>query len=281
MSGQQSVMQKPSVQKNANRGIYLAARAGYMAKGVVYAIIGVLAFQTAIGDGGQTSGSSGALRQIVDEPFGRILLVLVGIGLVGYSIWRFAQAGLDPDNKGTDTGGIVQRLGYAVSGFIYGSLAFTAFGLVIGNGGGGGSSTQSLTARLMQQPFGQWLVGIVGAAVIGFGLAQIYKGITAEFRKKFAVHEMSNTEETWATRAGRIGLFARGIVLAMVGGFFVQAAYFAQPDEARGFGGALAELLTQPFGPWLLGIVALGLIAYGIYMWVLARYRQIPARSQA
>lgn len=290
MAQQRNAVHKQSVEQSAregaSKGMWLAARAGYMAKGLVYAIVGVLAFQVAIGSGGQTSGSTGALREIASQPFGQILLILVGIGLVGYAIWRFVQAGVDPDNKGHDAGGIVSRLGYAVSGVIYGSLAVTAFSIVIGAGGasgGGGSgsstSTQSLTAQLMQQPFGRWLVGIVGAIVVGYGLAQFYKGYTAGFRKKLDLSEMSRTEETWATRTGRMGLAARGVVMVMIGGFIIQAAYQFDPSEARGLGGALRTLLGQPFGPWLLGIVALGLVAYGVYMWVLARYRRIPAEG--
>jgi hypothetical protein len=271
--------------EGASTGMWLAMRIGYMAKGLVYAIVGVLAFQVVIGTGGRTTGSSGALRSLVGEPFGQTLLVIVGIGLVGYSIWRFIQAGADPDNKGNDAGGIGNRLGYAVSGVIYGSLALTAFSIVFGSFGGGGgsgsSSTQGMTAQLMQQPFGRWLVGIVGLVVIGFGLTQFYKGFTAEFRKKFDMSEMSGTEQTWATRAGRLGLIARGVVLAIIGGFFLQAAYQAEPSEARGLGAALSTLLQQPFGLWLLGIVAIGLIAYGAYMWVLARYRRIPAEGGA
>lgn len=273
--------------EQASGWVKALAQAGFAAKGIVYAIVGVLAFQAAFGAGGQTTGSTGALRTIAAQPFGQILLVLVGIGLIGYVVWRFVQAAVDPDNKGSDAKGIATRLGYAVSGVIYAGLALTAFGIVWGatmggggaGGAGGGSSQQALTARLMSQPFGQWLVGIVGALVIGAGLYQIYKGITVEFRKKLKIWEMSSTEQTWAVRAGRLGLIARGIVLAMIGGFFIQAAWQAQPGEARGLGGALAELAQQPFGPWLLGIVALGLIAYGIYMGVLARYRAFPARA--
>ncbi len=289
MAQQSQAARKQQVEQGAregaSKGMWLAMRAGYMAKGLVYAIVGVLAFQVVIGAGGRTTGSSGALRSLVGEPFGQVLLTIVGIGLIGYSIWRFIQAGADPDNKGTDASGIGSRLGYAVSGIIYGSLALTAFNIAFGSsfiGGGGGSgssSTQGMTAQLMQQPFGRWLVGIVGLLVIGFGLTQFYKGYSADFRKKLDLSEMSATEQTWAMRSGRLGLIARGVVLVLIGVFFIQAAYQADPSEARGLGGALSTLLQQPFGPWLLGIVAIGLIAYGAYMWVLARYRRIPAEG--
>lgn len=252
------------------------ARLGYAAKGIVYMIVGVLATQAAFGAGGQTTGSEGALQEIVTQPFGQVLLGIVAIGLVGYALWRFVQAGVDPDNKGSDAKGIATRLGYAVSGIIYGSLAVTAVRIMMGSSSGGGdSSSQTWTARLMSQPFGQWLVGIVGAIIIGLGLVQFYKAYKAKFREELKLGEMSSTEETWATRIGRLGFAARGVVFGIIGGFLIQAAYQSDPSEARGLGSALQTLAQQPFGPWLLGIVAIGLIAYGIFMGVMARYRRI------
>lgn len=251
------------------------ARAGYMAKGIVYAIVGILAIQAAIGAGGQTTGSQGALQKIATQPFGMVMLAIVGVGLVGYSLWRFVQALVDPEDKGSDAKGIGQRLGYAVSGALYGSLAFTAFRIIMGSSSGGGSSEQAITARVLAQPFGQWLVGIGGAIIIGVGLKQIFEGITAKFREKFKLHEMSSTEQTWATHAGRFGLMARGFIFGLMGVFLIRAAYQSDPDETKSLGSALQELAQQPFGPWLLGVVAIGLIAYGIFMGVQARYRRV------
>jgi hypothetical protein len=251
------------------------ARFGYMTKGLVYAIIGVLAAQVAFGTGGQTTGSSGALQEIVSQPFGQILLGIVAVGLVGYALWRLVEAAIDPENYGSDAKGIGKRAGYAISGIIYGALAWTAIQIVMGSGGGGGNSTQDWTARLMSQPFGRWLVALVGIGVIGFGLYQIYKGATAKFRKKLALEDMSDTEQSAAIAAGRFGLSARGIVVGLIGLFLVQAAWQAQPSEAEGLGSTLQEIIQQPFGPWLLAVVAIGLIAYGIYMAFMGRYRNL------
>ena len=248
-------------------------RFGYAAKGVVYGLIGALAVQVAFGVGGQTTDSQGALQRIAQAPFGQVMLVAVGVGLVGYVLWRIIQAIMDTENKGTDAKGIATRGGYFISGLIYAGLALSAFQIAFGSGGGGaGSSSQGRTAQLMAQPFGQWLVGIVGVIVVGVSLYELYRAYSAKFREKLKLQEMSRTEEMWATRLGRLGYAAHGLALGIIGAFLVVAAIQAQPQEARGLGGALSTLAQQPWGSWLLGIVALGLVAYGIFMLVLARY---------
>lgn len=254
------------------------ARLGYAAKGIVYAIVGVLAVQAALDSGGKTTDTKGALGTIAAQPFGKFLLVLMTIGLIGYVVWCFVRAIQDPEHKGDDPKGLATRLGYAGAGFGYGGLALSAIQLIRGAGGGsGGNSKQDWTARLLAQPFGQWLVGLAGALVIGIGFYKMYKAYKAKFRKQMKLQEMSPTEETWATRIGRFGEAARGIVFVIIGFFLIQAARQYDPSEVRGLDGALQSLSRQPYGPWLLGIVALGLIAYGIHMGVQARYRRINA----
>ncbi len=256
------------------------ARIGYVAKGVVYTIVGVLAVQAAFGSGGQTTGSRGALHEIASQSFGQILLVLTGIGLLGYAIWRLVAAALDPSNEGTDAKGLVKRTGYAVSGLINGALAVLALRIAFGSGGGGGGgSRQTMTAKLMSQPFGLWLVGIVGAIIIGVGLYHFYKAYKAKFMEKYAAGEMSATERTWARRIGRVGLSARAVVFCMIGTFFIQAALQADPSEAGGLDKALQELQQQPYGPWLLGLVAIGLVCYGVYCFSYARYRHFETQQ--
>ena len=254
------------------------ARLGYAAKGVVYAIVGVLAVQAAFGSGGGTTNTKGALSAIAAQPFGKFLLILLTIGLIGYVIWSFVQAIKDPEHKGDDAKSLARRLGYGITGLIYAGLALSAMRLIMGSGGGsGGNSEQDWTARLLSQPFGQWLVGLIGAFVIGLGFYQLYKAYKAKFRKQMKLQEMSPNEETWATRIGRFGEAARGIVFIIIGFFLIQAGRHSNPNEVRGLDGALQALAEQPYGPWLLGIVALGLVAYGVHMGVQARYRRIIA----
>jgi len=259
------------------------AHFGYAAKGLVYITMGALALQVAIGSGGKTTGPSGALDSLANQPFGKGLLILVAVGLFGYALWRFVQAWIDPENEGGDAKGIVKRIGYTVSGIIYVAFSFEAVRIVMGAGGSSneGEQAKDWTASLLSQPFGIWLVGIVGAIVIGTGLYQLYRAYSAKFRESLKLHEMNAKEIRWATRTGRLGFAARGIVYTIIGTFLILAAMRANPDEAVGIGEALQKLAQQPYGPWLLGFVALGFVSYGFFAVVLARYRRIfiPASS--
>lgn len=250
------------------------ARFGYAAKGAVYAVVGVLAAQVAFGTGGSTTGTRGAVREIASGPFGQILLGLTALGLTCYAIWRLVLATLDLKSEGRDVEGLTKRVGYAVSGFVNLGLAFFAAQILIGSGGGGGSSKTELTARLMSQPFGLWLVGLVGAIVIGVGLYHVYRAVNATFMKHYMVSDMDRETRKWAKRIGQWGLSARSVVFVLIGSFLIRAALQADPSETRGLGGALESLLGQPYGPWLLGFVALGLVAYAVYCFSFTRYRR-------
>ena len=205
------------------------------------------------------------------------MLGTVAVGLAGYALWCLIQAIKDTENKGSGAKGVVIRLGYGVAGLIHASLALTAVQLILGSSGGQGGeeASKEWTAVLLAQPFGQWLVGTVGVGVIIAAMIQFYQAYTAEFREELARREMSARAELWAVRVGRIGLAARGVVFGAIGIFLVLAALHANPNEARGLSGALRTFEQQPFGPWVLGVVALGLVAYGVYMLVLAWYRRI------
>jgi hypothetical protein len=272
-----SDIQQPARQAAAHPWVEKLARFGFAAKGIVYFVVGLLAAQAAFGTGGRTTDTSGALNTIVSQPFGKFLLALVTIGLIGYAIWRVVQAIFDPEHPGkkTETKQIAQRVGYGFSAIAYSGLALTAIRLIMGNSSGGGDSTQDWTARFMAQPFGRWLVGLAGLVVIAVGLSYLYQAYKAKFQRHFNLQLMSETERKWTKRLGQFGIAARGVVFSIIGLFLVLAALRANANEARGLGGALAALAAQPFGPWLLGIVALGLIAYSIYSLIEARYRQI------
>ena len=252
-------------------------RLGFACKGAVYLLVGVLALQAALGAGGATTDPQGVLGRIVEAPYGRPLLGLVALGLAGYVLWRLVQALLDTEGKGTEPKGLWARGGYLVSAAAYTTLALSALRLLQGTGGGrgGDQAAQDWTARLLSQPLGQWLVAAAGAIVIGTACVQFYKAYKASFRDALRLDEMSATQVTWVTRVGRLGFAARGVVFGVVGGFLILAAFSAQPGEARGLSGALATLAAQPFGPWLLGVVALGLIAYGVFELIEARYHRI------
>ena len=274
--------------KQSSRGwIEKFGRLGYLTKGIVYGIIGVLAVQAAFSAGGSTTGTRGAILEIGDNPFGQILLALTALGLLGYAVWRFIEAAFDANDEGTDAKGIAKRLAYGVSALVHLGLSVWAATIVLGSGGGGGTSggatggggagggggsQQAFTAELMSQPFGQWLVAIVGAIILVVGLYHFKKAYTASFMEGYKRGEMSAQERKWAKRLGKWGLYARGVVFSMIGVFVIQAAIQADPSETKGLGGALQTLAEQPYGPWLLGLVAIGLISYGVYCVSRARY---------
>ncbi|HEX8707539.1 MAG TPA: DUF1206 domain-containing protein [Pyrinomonadaceae bacterium] len=253
------------------------ARFGYATKGVVYMIVGGSATMAAAGWGGETTDLRGALQNIETQPLGKLALGAVAFGLVGYVIWRWLQAAADTEHKGTTLKGIGVRIGYFCSGAVYAGLAFTAAKILIDIDEPDSTSKtqQQWIARLMRLPYGSWVVYLAGAGVIGFGLYQIFKGYRAKFRERLKLGEMGESKDTWATWSGRIGYAARGVVFCIVGYFLIQAARHYNPQEAEGLDRVLDTLARQAFGPWILGTVAVGLIAYGFYMLVEARYRVI------
>jgi len=242
------------------------ATAGYAAKGVVYAIIGVLAAMSAFGSGGSINSSEGALQEIRMASLGGILLIIVGIGLLAYGIYRLLGAFADIESEGNDETGVAKRLGYFGSGLSYCGLAIAAFG---GLGGGG---EKSLTAKVLAMPFGAWLVGLLGAAIIVAGLQQWVKAITGKYASKFSLDRYTADKRKWIERIAKLGLAARGIVFPIIGFFLIRAAMQGDASETTGIGGALVTLAQQDYGTLLLGITATGLACYGIYCWVLAIY---------
>jgi hypothetical protein len=252
-------------------------RLGYAAKGVVYGLVGFLAALAASDHGGDTTDTTGALAWIVEAPFGQVLLAIIAIGLLGYALLRLLAAFFDSESHGSDSKGMAVRAGYVFTSAAYGGLAFTAARLAMGSGASGGSDqrAQDWSARLLAQPWGAPVIGLAGVAVVGFGLFQLYRAATADFCESLDVNALSASQQRWVERAGRVGHAARGIVFGMIGAFLLYAAWQDRAEEARGLGGALATLAAQPAGPWLLGIVAAGLIAYGVYCLVEARCRRL------
>jgi hypothetical protein len=265
------------ISQSARGWIVPLARFGYAAKGVVYLIIGGLAALAAFTGGGRKTDSRGAFEEILSQSYGKLLLGAVAVGMAAYAIWRIVQAVKDTENKGSGAKGIAIRIGYAAIGVIHLGLAYSAAQLILGSGGEsrGDATSKEWTATLLAQPFGQWLVGAVGLGFIAFALSQFYKAYTAKFREKLKTNEMDEKTQNFATRSGQAGLSARGVVFGIIGIFLILAALHSNAGEARGLSGALRALEQQSYGQWVLGIVALGLVSYGLYMFVQARYRRM------
>ena len=249
------------------------ARMGFLARGAIYGIIGVLAVKLAVGDGGKTTNQQGALRTIAHQPFGKILLVLVAIGLAGYSIWRLVRAFLGHGQEASDSG--FDRVAAFASGVVYGGLCVIALEILSGAGSGGSAGAKKTTAGVLGWPAGTWIVGIVGAVFVGLGLYQGYRGVSRDFLKDSKTEEMSARTKRWITSVGVFGHLARMVVFGMVGIFLVKAAIDYNPRKAVGLDGVLAKLIHHSYGSLLLGVVAAGLVAFAVYSFSDARYRRI------
>lgn len=256
-----------SIARSAPGWMRHLARVGFGAKGVVYLIVGALAMQGAAG-----GGQKGALTEIASQPFGRTLLGIVAVGLAAYALWRFVSGAIDPhDESDDDAKGIGKRIGYVASGAAYAGLAVAAVKIVLG-GGGGGDGAQHWTGVLLEMSFGQVLVGIVALGVLIGAAHQAKQAITADFRDNFLASAMSSTEMSWAVRAGRLGHGARTVVYALIAWLLASAALADDETRAGGLGKALQTLQSQPWGSWMLVAAGLGLVCYGLYCFVVARY---------
>jgi hypothetical protein len=249
------------------------ARAGLVSRGVIYAIIGILAIKLALGDGGKTTNQQGALETIVRQPFGKALLILMAIGLAGYAIWRLVRAAIGHGPESTDD--TKERVAGLASGIAYGALFVTALSILLGSGGGGSGGPDKATGGVLDWPAGQVLVALAGLVIIGVGIDQGFKGVKRKFLEKSKTEQMSESVERAFTALGILGHLARMVVFALIGYFLIRAAVDYDPDKAVGLDGALAALGRSSNGPTVLGIVAAGLIGFAAYSVADARYRRV------
>ena len=255
------------------------ARLGYACKGVIYALVGALAAMSALGRGGQTTGTRGAMGHILNQPLGVVLLFVIALGLACYALWQFIRAVEDPENEGSDGKAIAKRIGIFVSGIVHAMLVVFAAHLLLGTPGhargGDDANAQGWSATVMSYPMGRVALGLIGAGIAAYGLYQLYRSYVAKLDKQLALERLGATARRVVIWVSRFGQAARGVVFGTIGAFLILAALHYNASKARGIGGALAALRDQPFGPWLLCAVALGLVAYGVYQLVKARYRRI------
>ena len=250
-------------------------RSGYVVRGIIYVLPGVLALGVAMGRPGGEISPTAAIELIGHEPFGRILLVGVGVGLAGYVLWGVFRAVFDPLRKGHSWRGLALRSGYAISAVAYMGLLVATIRYALGPLSHMGRPLD-WAAALLAKPLGAAMVVIIGVGwIIGAGLAQIVSGWRGTFEADLAIERMSRFERRWANRLGRFGIVARGAVFSVIGGLMVAAALHTSPRGAADMGGALNEILRQPFGRTLLAAAAVGLIAFGLFSVMCARWMRI------
>lgn len=248
------------------------ARAGLVARGVVYAIIGVLAVKLALGDGGKATNQQGALKTIADQPFGKALLVVVAVGLAGYAIWRLVRAAIGHGPEQSD--GTKDRISGVASGVAYAVLCVAAIKIIAGSSTGSGTPKKA-TGGVLDWTGGPVLVAVAGAVLLGVAAYQAYKGIARKFLEDSKTEQMSPEVERTFTALGVFGHLARAVVFALIGYGMIKAALSYDPDKAVGLDGALVRLSNAAYGPWVLGVVALGLVAFAAYSIADARYRRV------
>jgi hypothetical protein len=256
----------------------MLGRAGYAAKGIVYVVMGGLAAKAALGAGGRTTDTRGAIGVIGEGPMGTIALVAIGVGLIGYMLWRLIAAATDAEGEGDEPTRLVIRGTQAARGIAYGVLGVQALRALDGDDiGSQGAATRHWTARLLDVPFGRALVVAVGVGVLGYAVYQVYRASTDKAKKQPDLAQAGPTAATWIERLGRFGIAARGVVFAMIGVLLVRAGMRKDSGEAGGIAQSLQALGEASYGRLVLALVAFGLIAYGVYQVATARYRHMRA----
>jgi uncharacterized protein DUF1206 len=259
---------------SGNDAVRASARVGLVARGIVYGVIGILAFKLAIGSGGKAESQTGALRTIGHQPFGEVLLIALAIGLAAYAAWRLIDgvAGSPP----RDDGALQHRVSAIAAGVGYAALCFVAIKLIVGaQSSSSNGSARHATAGVLAWPGGPVMVTIAGLVVIGVGVYQGYKGIARKFEEESQVERMSSGTRRAFTALGVTGHVARAVTFVLIGYGLIKAALDYSPRSAVGLDGALQKLAHASAGPILLGIVAVGFIAFALYSIADARYHRV------
>ncbi|MBA4798657.1 MAG: DUF1206 domain-containing protein [Rhizobiales bacterium] len=259
---------------NTRSKFHLMARAGYGARGVVFLMVAALALFS--GFAGAEPDTNSALETLLQQPFGRVWIGLIGLGLAGFVVWRLAQSLANADGQDDDAKGYAIRAALFGSAITYAGLAMTSIlmALQMSNGSGGSGGEEGIAAWVMSQPFGRYLAGIIGIGFIIGGIVTAMKGIKRSFGRYLELDAKKNSP---AVLISIYGLVARGVVFGIIGVLFLYAAFNVDPEQAGGMAEAMAWLRELPFGGIIYAVVAVGLAAFGIYNFVEARYRRIQA----
>jgi hypothetical protein len=246
------------------------ARFGLAARAFVYLVIGWLAVQIALGHHTQQANQRGALAEVAQNTVGLVLLWLIAFGFGAYALWRLSEAAFGTAAEGSKAGPRIQS---GVRGLVYAGLCVSAFSFIAGTSHSSQSKQQAtLTARVMRHDLGRWLVGLVGAVVVIVAIVLIVEGVTRKFETELRMGDMSPAQRRVVSVLGAVGTVARGVVFGVAGGLVVSAAVNFDPAQSTGLDGAVRTLADQPYGPALLGVLAFGLISFGVYGFAAARW---------
>lgn len=260
--------------------ISVIARIGFVAKGAVYFMVGLLATQVAFGMKGEATGTQQALREFITPTFGSILLIGCAAGLFAHAIWRILQSIVDPENREDSLNTAILRIVDFFTGGLYLSLSYAAIQIFRGlSTESSGENTEVWVSKILDLPYGKWIILFFALVIVIAGLYQFYLAYTASFEYRFDSQRMNSKEQKTLRQLGRIGFVAWGIVYLMMGFLFYNAAISYDPNQAGGLADALNALRDQPYGIWILGITSGGLLIYGIYLLVLSYYHKAITAS--
>ena len=265
-----------AVIQQAKRAAAPAAHIGYATKGVFYLVLGWLSLQAAIEVGNTKLSLYTVLLQILTQPFGQVLLAAMVFGIMAYIFWRVAQAILDLDKKGTDGSGLIQRIGYLCSGAGYAAIAFSALELILEKTNTEATlEIQEVILFVYRMPLGQLLVALIGVIFLGISFFQFHRTFSTSFSKHFDWSQVGTRIKTIILLLGRIGFACRGVLYVIIGLSLIHASLTLQPENSGGIGFAIRQLDRWNHIPWALGVIAVGLLFYGAYAILLARFRII------
>jgi hypothetical protein len=277
MSASPSALERKAAAKGGDivdsKAFELFARAGFVARGLVYALLGFLMVELARGHWRTPANQTGAFKTVAHQPLGGVLLLLLAVGLGAYAIWTLFRAALGRGPEGSD--GDLDRVGRAASAIVYVALCGLAIATLAKGGGGSSASPRKAASGVLGWPAGPVLVGIAGVVVVGVGLYQAYRGVTRGYLDDSKTEQMKPRTKVWLSVVGTVGHLARAAVFLLVGGLVIKAAVDYNPNDAVGLDGALARLARQPYGPYLLCAVAAGFFSFAIFSLSEARYRRI------
>ncbi len=263
----------------SSRWLPWLGRIGFTGRGLAYLVVGVFVLYAAV-TARTVQGWKGAFIALRDMPLGIVAVFVLTMVLAAFILWRLVEALLDPENIGHDFKGLAMRGVRLVSAIVYGGLAWKALSVLLRHSQqSDDSDTQHATALAMSEPLGRWLVLAIGLIVIIVGLVQLGRSVTLNVHQRLgrADHELA----VWIAALGRIGLLARGLVLTIIGGFFLYAAWIFEPQKARSMSGALRTIEQQPYGAWLLGLVGAGVVAFGLFGLAVAYYRRFTCAAHS
>ena len=258
-----------------SKPLELLARGGFIGYGIIHLLFAWIALQVALGSGsGQDSDQSGALQTIAQQSFGKTLLIIIAVGLAAMAIWQAFEAAIGESGP-RDRTAMAERVLSGVRAVLYGYLAFMAYKIVQGSNASMGDSYESKTSGLLASSGGRWLVALIGLVVLGVGVGMAYYGWKRKFTRHLNTQQMPAGTRQPIIKLGVAGYLAKGVAYAIAGGLFVIAAVNYDADKARGLDAALNTLAGSSWGVWLLGLIAVGIAAYGVYCIAQARYRKI------